>query len=128
MTDRTTVEQPTGDRWLTYIEASELLGVSPEAVRSIARRQKWPRQRPNAVGQPARVLVPAERLRPVAPNGHDRPRPTVTDRDDGMREALKCLGEAVTALGSQLLRERERADRAEKEVRELSARRWWKWR
>lgn len=121
-----TDEQPPDDRWLTYVEASEVLGVSPEAVRSIARRQKWPRQRPNAVGLPARVLVPAERLRPP---DDLRARPPVTDRttdrDDGMREAIKSLGEAVATLGTQLIAERARADRAEGQVRELLARRSW---
>src|SRR5215217_1106041 len=75
-----TDEQPTDDRWLTYIEAGKLLGLSPEAVRSIARRQKWPRQSPNAIGKVVRVLVPIDRLRPVAgrwerpvfTNGFDR--------------------------------------------------------
>src|SRR3954451_3526362 len=54
------------NRWLTYMEAAELLGISPEAVRAIARRQKWPRQSANAVGRAVRILVPADRLRPVA--------------------------------------------------------------
>src|SRR4051794_29114807 len=67
-----TDDRPADDRWLTYIEASELLGVSPEAVRALARRQKWPRQRPNAIGQVVRVLVPADRTRPIAATGHDQ--------------------------------------------------------
>ena len=72
-----TDERPTDDRWLTYIEAGELLGLSPEAVRSIARRQKWPRQSPNAIGKVVRVLVPADRLRPVVDR---RERPVATNR------------------------------------------------
>jgi len=32
------------ERWLTYAEAGELLGISPEAARQLARRCKWPRR------------------------------------------------------------------------------------
>src|SRR3954452_15204824 len=111
-------DRPAADRWLTYIEASELLAVSPEAVRALARRQKWPRQRPNAIGQPVRVLIPADRARPPVANGHDHPdqRSTTvtanghdqgdhrsTGHDDNVREAIKSLGEAVSSLGAQLL-------------------------
>src|SRR5690242_19405212 len=64
-----TDDRPATDRWLTYIEASELLGISPEAVRALSRRQKWPRRRANAVGQPVHIIVPPERLRKVAANG-----------------------------------------------------------
>src|SRR3954452_11842403 len=63
-------DRPTADRWLTYIETGELLGISPEAARAIARRQKWPRQSANAIGRAVRILVPADRLRPVTTNGH----------------------------------------------------------
>src|ERR1044072_3616614 len=56
-------------RWLTYLEAGELLGISPEAVRAIARRQKWPRQSANAVGRAVRILVPNDRLKPASANG-----------------------------------------------------------
>jgi hypothetical protein len=86
-----TDERPTDDRWLTYIEAGALLGLSPEAVRSIARRQKWPRQSPNAIGKVVRVLVPADRLRPVA---HRREQPEVTnghDRSADLRELAELL-------------------------------------
>jgi hypothetical protein len=62
-------DRPTDDRWLTYIEIGELLGISPEAARAIARRQKWPRQSANAIGRAVRVLVPADRLRPVTATG-----------------------------------------------------------
>src|SRR3954447_20422763 len=75
----TGLDHPPGDRWLTYNEIGEMLGVSPEAARAIARRGKWPRQAANAVGRVVRVLVPADRLRLVATNGHDntgrRPHP-----------------------------------------------------
>ncbi len=66
-------DQPTGetgDRWLTYNELGEILGVSPEAARAVARRHKWPRQSANAVGRVVRVLVPADRIRAATANGH----------------------------------------------------------
>jgi hypothetical protein len=61
----------TGDRWLTYNEIGDMLGVSPEAARAIARRGKWQRQTANAVGRVVRVLVPADRLRLAAANGDE---------------------------------------------------------
>ena len=36
-------------RWLTYAEAGQLLGISPEAVRQLARRRGWPLGVPRAV-------------------------------------------------------------------------------
>jgi hypothetical protein len=115
-----TDEQPTADRWLTYIEAGELLGLSPEAVRSIARRQKWPRQSPNAVGKVVRVLVPADRLRPAA---HRRERPVATNGEDRScdRSDLREMAERFMGpLRDQLERAERRAERAEGQVRELT--------
>jgi hypothetical protein len=115
-----TDEQPTADRWLTYIEAGELLGLSPEAVRSIARRQKWPRQSPNAVGKVVRVLVPADRLRPAA---HRRERPVATNGEDRShdRSDLREMAELFMGpLRDQLERAERRAERAEGQVRELT--------
>jgi hypothetical protein len=113
-----TDEQPTDDRWLTYIEAGELLSLSPEAVRSIARRQKWPRQSPNAVGKVVRVLVPGDRLRPVAdrrerpvsPNGHNR--------SADLREMAELF---IAPLRDELERAERRAEAAEGRVREQVA-------
>ena len=51
-----------GGRWLTYTEAGGELGIKPEAVRSLARRRRWPRQSPNEIGGYARVLVPGREL------------------------------------------------------------------
>ena len=58
--------------WLTYRQAAEKLGISPEAVRALARRRGWSRQTPNEVGGVARVLLPANadrRSRPGASDG-----------------------------------------------------------
>ena len=48
------------ERWLTYAEAGELLGISGEAVRAMARRNHWPRRTPNKPGGHAQVLMPAD--------------------------------------------------------------------
>src|SRR3954454_23726379 len=66
-----TAEQSlTAEHWLTYAEAAERLGLTPEAVRALARRQHWPRRSPNAVGGQTWILVPANRLAAVPANGH----------------------------------------------------------
>src|SRR5947209_1384150 len=63
-----------GEHWLTYAEVGQLFGISAEAARAMARRQKWPRRTPNDHGALARVLVPNDRLPPlprsVATAGH----------------------------------------------------------
>ena len=67
-----TAEQSlTAEHWLTYAEAAERLGLTPEAVRALARRQHWPRRSPNAVGGQTWILLPADRLAAAAANGHD---------------------------------------------------------
>jgi hypothetical protein len=66
--EKTVLDQDQG-RWLTYAEAGQQLGISPEAVRQLARRRGWPRRTPNAYGIPTKVLVPDDA--PV------RPRPGV---------------------------------------------------
>src|SRR3954447_21775596 len=56
-----TAEQSlTAEHWVTYAEAAERLGLTPEAVRALARRQHWPRRSPNAVGGQTWIVVPAE--------------------------------------------------------------------
>src|SRR3954471_11002692 len=71
-------DQSDNNCWMTYAEAGELLGLSKEAIRALARRHGWPRQSPNGIGLPVRVLVPAERLAAIVANGHDRRRPPLT--------------------------------------------------
>src|SRR4051812_20997340 len=170
MDDQPPADRPPEGRWLTYTDAAQLLGISSEELRSLARRHRWDRRSSNAVGGHSWVLVPADRLPaagreetsrrllaspsdltvpptdndlhrpPVEPPptaGHDAddlrsnlryaddPRPT--DRHDDRRleeilTAVRSLGEAVTALGTQLIRERERADRAENRAAEAETR------
>src|SRR3954452_14617286 len=57
------------EHWLTYAEVGRLLGISAEAARAMARRQKWPRRTPNDHGALARVLVPDDRLPTSVVNG-----------------------------------------------------------
>src|SRR4051812_3516211 len=87
----TGLDRPTGDRWLTYNEIGEMLGVSPEAARAIARRGKWQRQIANAVGRVVRVLVPAERLQLAAANGHDSTRQRSHPDESGLGQQRHSL-------------------------------------
>src|SRR3954464_15838835 len=60
-------DQSAHEQWLTYADAAEKLGLTVNAVRALARRQRWPRRSPNVIGGQAWVAVPADRL---AINGH----------------------------------------------------------
>jgi hypothetical protein len=125
--------RPVSDRWLTYLEAADLLGISPEAVRALARRQKWPRQSPNAIGRSVRIQIPADRLRPVTANGHDQigqwPRPVTADghdRSSELREMVEIfmapMREQVADLKTQLVAERDRANYADDRARDAEGR------
>ena len=116
--------------WLTYRQAADKLGVSPQAVRQKAIRGRWPRTKGND-GQ-ARVQVPEHSI----VSGH-RParRPTFLSwTPSGPCWTLKGDVEKLEAL---LAAERERADKAiaafEALARRLEAmaeaRRpaWWRW-
>src|SRR3954465_7592593 len=86
----------TGGRGLAYNELGEMLGVSPEAARAVARRHKWPRQSANAVGRVVRVLVPADRIRTAAANEHkkggQRPDPDSVNRQDSSGQWSSPVG------------------------------------
>src|SRR3954447_15109944 len=154
---RPTADRPTEGQWLTYGDAAQLFGISSEALRSLARRQRWDRRSPNAVGGQSWVFVPADRL-PTAgrtdsdqrletdPNQlqpPDRSAPTAgreggdhrseidpdcaTDRREdrrsdelltAVREMAEILigpvREQIGDLKTQLMVEREPADRAER--------------
>jgi hypothetical protein len=131
------------ERWLTYAEAGELLGISSEAARAIARRNHWPRRTPNRPGGFAQVQMPADRLTvrtrpaltdgqmPVA-DGHsvvtdgqvDR-RPTVTNGADQpvtdpvtLRSAVRTLENAVDGLRDQLAVANRRLDEERQRLEE----------
>jgi hypothetical protein len=78
MIERPTDDRPTEGHWLTYGEAAQLLGISSEALRSLARRHRWDRRSPNAIGGQAWVLVPADRL-PTNGRGDSDQRLTTDD-------------------------------------------------
>ena len=105
------------ERWLTYAEVGELLGITSAAARMLAKRRGWARRTPNAYGDRARVLVPADavpasRSRPAL-NGElhwERRAPSASiDMVNVIRE---MLGEIVTPLATQLDHERRRTDEA----------------
>jgi uncharacterized NAD(P)/FAD-binding protein YdhS len=50
---------------------------------------------------------------------------SVTGALSDLRTVLPSLQEAITTLRMELDAQRDRADRAEKRVQELEARRWW---
>jgi hypothetical protein len=114
---------------LTYAELARARGITVPTARRMTLRHRWPKQ----VGNDGltRILVPADAV------------PTAGEADGGAgvseaveapvtsaatvdaTAAVRALGDAVAALGAQLIRERERADRAEARLRELG--RGWKW-
>ena len=126
-------------RWLTYAEAGQQLGISPEAVRQLARRRGWPRRTPNAYGGLATILVPDDapvRPRPGVDGGYERGTPgqpvtglirpdnssvRASEPPDMIRLIREIMEGLVTPLREQLDRERDRADRAELRAEELRA-------
>jgi hypothetical protein len=116
---------------LTYGELAKARGITLAAARRMTLRHKWPKQIGNdgltRVSVPASALVYAEHdgtgagtgdapadIRHTG-NGHG----TAAGTGDGTGDlpaAVKSLGDAVVLLGTQLIRERERADHAEAEL------------
>ena len=64
-------------RHLTYGQIGERFGMSADAARQLVRRRGWCRSRPNAIGQPVVVAVPA--LKPLAGSA---PPLTTTDQPE----------------------------------------------
>ena len=105
----------TDGEWLTYIEVAERLGVSVEAVRAMARRGGWPKQRANGIGQVVRVQLPTSGPPLAATGGPPMVAPVI-------REAIKTAVEGVVGpLREELVRANERADRAERAATVLRA-------
>src|SRR5215217_844328 len=97
---------------LTYSELAKARGITLAAARRMTLRHKWPKQ----IGNDGltRVTVPASAL---ARSEHDG----TGDGTNDITAAVKSLSDAVASLGEQLVRERERADRAEGQVRDAEA-------
>jgi hypothetical protein len=105
------------ERWLTYAEVGEFFGITSAAARMLAKRRGWARRTPNAYGDRARVLVPADavvvsRSRSELNgelHGEQRAASASIDMLNMIRE---MLGEIVTPLATQLDHERRRTDEA----------------
>ena len=133
------------ERWVTYAEAGKLLGISAQAARMLAKRRGWARRTPNAYGDRALVLVPADAIvqsRSVLlgvrsghvingdqakPNGHDQVNVRALEGAvEALREQLSILNrrsEEERAVTNNERRradtERERADQAEQRIETL---------
>ena len=121
------------DRWLTYAEAGELLGISTQAARMLAKRRGWARRTPNAYGDRAQVLVPVETivqprsaslgvrtgsvitLDQGSPNGHDRL------NVQALEQAIGVLRDQLETANRWADDDRARADRAEQKAAALQA-------
>jgi hypothetical protein len=93
-------------RWVTYAEAGALLGVSAQAARMLAKRRGWARRTPNAHGDRALVLLPAEAL--VRPPVQPSVQPTVQPRAalDPVHTGNEGARDQVLLNGSDRLHER----------------------
>jgi hypothetical protein len=105
---------------LTYDQIGRRLGMTADAARQLARRKDWPRTRPNHIGEPVVVSVPASELPDKQPSVHRRTTvgelsddrrstdgeptgttikpPTDNRRSDFHSQALTALEDAVAAL------------------------------
>ena len=112
------------ERWLTYVELGQLLGISSTAARMHAKRRGWPRRSPNMIGERARVLVPDGAA--VQPRAMHDQRAFVAQMYDGANSAdqgdqanVQAFCAAITALSDALAAERERVIRAEQQIGQL---------
>jgi hypothetical protein len=117
------------EEWLTYSDLAERLGVSSEAARQKAIRQRWPRRTAN--DGKAQVRVDVEDVRATMSVRRPKDEPAPDDRptpDDPLSnpQVLVALGDHIETLRTMVAkaesiadRERERADservRADKE-------------
>ena len=114
-TDSTDAQPPVTDgvHHLTYGQIGERLGMSADAARQLVRRKGWCRSRPNAIGQPVVVVVPASELTNAADG------PDGDDRRSVLSVTVGALRSAVNLLGQQFEAERRRADAAQTQIEEL---------
>jgi hypothetical protein len=102
------------ERWLTYQQAGDALGMSAEAVRQRARRLGW-RTQPGNEGRTLVLLPDGTAVRP-------RTRPAVQTPEQPGQMVAQPAGQTGNANGlaellrEQLERERERADKAEEQA------------
>jgi hypothetical protein len=115
--------------WVTYAEAGKLLGISAQAARMLAKRRGWARRTPNAYGDRALVLVPADAIvQPrsallevhtghvingdkAEPNGHDQANVRALESAvEALREQLGILNRRIEEERALTNDERRRAD------------------
>lgn len=108
------------EEWLTYSELAERLGVSSEAARQKAIRQRWPRRTAN--DGKAQVRVDVEDVKATMPMRRPKDEPPSDDRptpDDPLSnpQILAALGAHIETLKAMVAKaesiadlERERAD------------------
>lgn len=118
--------EPEGERWLTYAEVGDLLGISPAAARMLAKRRGWPRRTPNAFGDRARVLVPNDvAVQPRSASYAERAAHVIASDQEGVnghdQANIRVFEQAITALQEQLTIANCRAERAEQRIDELQA-------
>src|SRR3954465_6914288 len=85
-------------KWLTYDEAAVALRISPESVRRLAQRRKWPR-RPGNDGK-VRLGVPAERIDAVVHAAGDTLSDAAPDATRGRAPGVAGDDARDTALGA----------------------------
>lgn len=115
-----------GERWLTYAEVGNLLGVSAAAARMLAKRRGWPRRTPNAFGDRARVLVPHDiDVRSRSASYAEHTSHAISSDQEGAnghdQVIVRVFEQAIAALQEQLAIANSRAERAEQRVDELQA-------
>jgi hypothetical protein len=129
---------------LTYDQIGKRLGMTADAARQLARRKGWPRTRPNTIGEPVVVSIPASELpsdqpainRRAAggePSGdrrstNDQPSvdggleaPSVNLRSDLHAQALAALEAALTAADARSEEALALADRLAAQLADASA-------
>lgn len=115
------------DRWVTYREGGELFGMSAEAFRQRARRERW-RTQPANDGKRL-VLVPEglavrPRVRPPAQTDGQTPEQSsaINALTDLLRAEHEALRADLQAEREARVRADERADRAETRLQEAEER------
>src|SRR5690349_754610 len=101
------------EEWLTWQQAGERFGLSPDAMRMRARRLGW-RTQPSNEGRTL-VLVPAEAEAQVRPREHSPAREAehVAERSPEHSVEVKHLVDLLAAADQRTARAERRAEQAE---------------
>jgi len=105
---------PPTTRWETYAQAGARLGISAQAVRAHAKRNWWPRQRPNDNPHgPVLVAIP-ENFRPQRIHGRAE--------SDGLKLALEQADKRVAIAEAQVVTAEAHRQAAEARIEKAEAR------